>query len=178
MHLARAILVATAALVALSACGPAAAPKTNAELAAEALERGIQADNAGRTNDAIAAYFETLSRDPRNKFAFYNLGQIYRRSNELQIAEGYYRQALKVDPGMTVALFGVGFTRLAAGDFAAAADANQKVTAADPNNAAAWFNLGLALRNLGREPDAQQAFARANQLDRNLTAPPPPTRRP
>lgn len=166
-------LLALAILAA--ACGQTAAPKTNAELAAEALERGVQAQNAGKPNDAVPAYFETLSRDPRNKTAFYNLGQIYRLQNKTAIAEGYYRQALEIDPNYGPALFGFGFTRLAVGAWQEAADANRKVIAGSPNNAAAHFNLALALRGLGQEAEAQREFAIAKQLDASLTVPPSPT---
>lgn len=160
------------------ACQPTAAPKTTAEIAAESLERGVQADTAGRVDEAITAYFQVLSNEPKNKFAFYNLGQVYRRANELVIAEGYYRQALKVDPNFVAALFGYGFTRLAAADWAEAERANKAVTAAEPQNAPAWFNLGLALQNQSKQTEATQAFQRARQIDPNLTPPPAPTPRP
>lgn len=147
-------------------------PRSAGDQAANALERGVAADAAGRTEEAVTAYFETLSKDPRSKLAFYNLGQVYRRANELVIAEGYYRQALKVDPNFVAALFGYGFTRLAAADWAEAERANRKVILAEPSNAPAHHNLGLALRGQGKESEAQQAFQRASQLDPTLVAPP------
>lgn len=171
----RALAAAAALTLALAACQPGAAPKTSAELAAESLERGVQAQNAGKNDDAIVAYFETLSRDPKNKIVFYNLGQIYRLQAKTVIAEGYYRQALEIDPEYAPALFGFGYTRLAVGAWQEAADANRKVIAKEPNNAAAHFNLALALRALGQEADAQREFALAKQLDANLQIPPSPT---
>ena len=182
MTLSRSRRLATALLslaVALTvACGTPAAPKTTAEQAAEALEKGIQADTAGRLDEALASYFQTLALEPKNKFAFYNLGQAYRRANELVIAEGYYRQALKIDPNFAPALFGYGFTRLAAGDWAEAERANRAVTTANQQDAPAWFNLGLALQNQGKQADATAAFQRARSIDANLTPPPTPTPRP
>lgn len=174
---------AAAAFLALAmsfsvACQPPAAPKAAAEQAAEALEKGIQADTAGRVDDAVAAYFQVLSFEPKNKFAFYNLGQVFRRANELVIAEGYYRQSLQIDPNFGPALFGYGFTRLAVSDWAEAERANRAVTTAEPQNGPAWYNLGLALQNQGKQADATQAFTRANQLDRRLVPPPTPTPRP
>lgn len=172
----RALAPLVLGLALLTACGQQPAAKTAAEQAIEALERGVQADNAGRADEALVAYFETLAKDPKNKVAFYNLGQVYRRTNEPIIAEGYYRQALKIDPAYTPALFGLGFTRLAAGAWVEAESANRRVIAAEPNNAAAHFNLGLALRGQGKETEAQAAFQRANQLDRTLVAPSLPPR--
>lgn len=170
--------LATAVLLALAlatACAQQPAAKTAAEQAIEALERGVQAYNAGRTDEALVAFFETLSKDPTNKFAFSNLGLLYRRANEPIIAEGYYLQALKIDPAYAPALFGLGFFRLAVGAWAEAEDANRKVIAAEPNNASAHFNLALALRGQGREAEAQASFQRANQLDPNLVPPATPT---
>lgn len=169
----RAFATLALCLLLLAACTPQTPAKTPAELALESLERGVQADNAGKNDDAIAAYFETLGRNPRSAVAYYNLGQLFRRSNELVIAEGYYRQALKVDPNYTAAQFGFGFTRLAVGAWAEAEDANRKVIAAEPNNGAAHYNLGLALRGQGRDADAQAAFQRASQLDPRLVPPAP-----
>lgn len=170
----RALTALLLGLFVLAACTPQPPAKTSVELAIEALERGVQADNAGRTGEALVAYFDTLSKDPQNKVAFYNLGQMYRRTNEPIIAEGYYRQALKIDPAYPAALFGLGFTRLAAGAWAEAEDANRKVIAAEPNNAPAHYNLGLALRGQGKEAEAVQSFQRAAQLDAKLVPPAPP----
>lgn len=171
-----ALAVLAISLLLSVACQPA--PRTAAEQASAALEQGIQADTAGRVDEAIAAYFRVLSHEPKNKVAFYNLGQAYRRANELVIAEGYYRQALKIDPNFVAALFGYGFTRLAVADWAEAERANRAVTTAEPQNGPAWFNLGLALRGQGKQNDAAQAFQRARQIDPSLTPPPAPTATP
>lgn len=178
----RALAAAGALLLVLAACQPGGAPKTSAELAAESLERGVQAQNAARFDDALVAYFETLSRDPKNKFAFFNLGQMYRNQQKCPIAEGYYRQAVEIDPNVAGAWFGIGFCRLAVAAWEEARDANDRVVKLEPNNASGHFNLALALRQLGRESEAQAEFQRAAQLDANLRAPATPspsgTRRP
>ena len=56
----------------------------------------------------------------------------------------------------------------------------QKAVQADPNNAAAYFNLGLLLRDTGNTTEANQMFQRAQQLDAKLVPPasPSPTTRP
>ena len=110
LHFAVALVVA----VTIAGCGlGAAAPSPPADPAGDALSRGIAAHNAGRIDEAKQAYYETLYRDPRNKFAFYNLGQIARIQNRLAIAEGYYRAALETDPNYGPALFGLGVVRQA-----------------------------------------------------------------
>lgn len=51
-----------------------------------------------------------------------------------------------------------------AGDWQAAAEAYRGLVARDSTSGQAWFRLGIALRNLGRWPDAVQALQRADTL--------------
>src|SRR5579859_6639910 len=85
-------------LAVAAACGVGGGQAKPADPAADALARGIAAHNANNLDEAAKDYFEVLSTDPKNKFAFYNLGQIARIQNKLAIAEGYYRSALESDP--------------------------------------------------------------------------------
>ncbi len=168
----RALIVYGLALaLTISACGGGA--KSDATLAAEAFSRGLQAHAAGKLDEATTAYFETLTKDPKNKFAFYNLGVIAQGQNRAAAAEAYYRLALEQDPTMASALFNLAILRGIAGANQEAADLYRRVIAADPNNAAAHFNLGLVLRLLGQTVEAQQELTKAQQLDAKLVAPTP-----
>jgi len=71
--LGRAFALLMLALV-LAGCGGGS--KSEQDLSSDALNRGLKAHNAGNFDDATLAYFEALSHDPKNKFAFFNLGQI------------------------------------------------------------------------------------------------------
>jgi tetratricopeptide (TPR) repeat protein len=157
------------------ACGSVAAPS---EQAADALNRGIQAQNAGRSDEATADYFETLRADPKNKYAFYNLGQIARVAKRYAAAEAYYRLALENDPKFAAALFGLAYVRAAAGASAEAIDLYQQAVRAEPDNAAAHYNLGLLLRAAGREAEGDSEIARGRSLDPNVGPLPDPSRVP
>lgn len=139
----------------------------------DALSRGLQAHTAGKLDEATAAYFETLMKDPTNKFAFFNLGEIAQRQKRPVAAEAYYRLALDQDPKMTTALYNLAILRSDSGANQEAADLYRRVIAVEPNNAAAHFNLGFALRLLGQNAEAQQEFAIAQRLDPKLVAPSP-----
>ena len=139
----------------------------------DALSRGLQAHAAGKVDEATTAYFETLAKDPNNKFAFYNLGVIAQGQNRVAAAEAYYRLALEQDAKLTSALFNLAILRNIAGANQEAADLYRRVTAAEPNNAAAHFNLGLVLRLLGQTAEAQTELATAQRLDAKLVAPSP-----
>jgi tetratricopeptide (TPR) repeat protein len=159
-----------------AACGAGGTP---ADPAGDALARGIAAHNANKIDEATKDYFEVLSIDPKNKFAFYNLGQIARVQNRLAIAEGYYRLALEVDPIYGPALFGLGVVRQAFNSIQEAIDLYRKDVSIEPNNAAAHYNLGILLRVQGTTADGDAEIAKAIQLDPKLPQPatPAPTPR-
>jgi tetratricopeptide (TPR) repeat protein len=154
----------------LAACGAA---KSNADLAGEALNRGLEAHAAGKFDEATVAYFEALAKDPKNTFAFYNLGEIAQRQSRLAAAEWYYRLAIDLDPKMGLALFNLAIVRGLAGAYPEAVDLYRRVIAIDPNYAPAHFNLGLVLRLLGQTAEAQVELTKAQQLDAKLVAPVP-----
>jgi tetratricopeptide (TPR) repeat protein len=151
-----------------------------ADPAGDALARGIAAQNANKLDDATKDYFEVLFNDPKNKFAYYNLGQIAKNQNRLQIAEGYYRSALEIDPNYGPALFGVGFVRQAFNAIQEAIDFYTKDIAIEPTNAAAHYNLGILLRIQGKTAQGDAEIAKAIQLDPKLPQPatPGPTAKP
>ena len=160
------VLVLTALL---AACG--GTPSTSS--ADDALSRALQAHAAGKLDEATAAYFETLAKDAKTKFALYNLGVIAQGQNRPVAAEAYYRLAIEQDARMGSALFNLAILRAQAGANQEAADLYRRVIAIDPNYAAAHFNLGLVLRVLGQNAEAQTELATAQRLDPKLVAPSP-----
>jgi len=157
------------AVALVAACGSAA--KSEADLSADALNRGLKAHNAGNYDEATTAYFEALMHDSKNKFAFFNLGQIAQTQKKPQVAEGYYRSALEIDAKFGPALFNLAIIRNEAGSKTEAIDLYRRDIAADPNNAAAYYNLGLLLRETGNAAEATQMFQKAQQLDAKLVPP-------
>jgi tetratricopeptide (TPR) repeat protein len=164
-------------LVFAAACGGGGggAPAKPADPAADALAKGIAAQNANKMDEATKDYFEVLANEPKNKFAFYNLGQIARVQNRLAIAEGNDRLALEVDPNYGPALFGLGVVRQAFNAIQEAIDLYRKDIAVEPTNAAAHYNLGILLRIQGKTAEGDAEIARAIQLDPKLPQPPSPT---
>jgi tetratricopeptide (TPR) repeat protein len=160
--------------VVVASCG--AGSKSEADLSADALNRGLKAHNAGNYDEATTAYFEALSHDSKNKFAYFNLGQIAQTQKKPQVAEGYYRSALDIDARFGPALFNLAIIRNDAGAKTEAIDLYRRDIQADPNNAAAYYNLALILRDTGNAAEANQMFQRAQQLDAKLVPPASPVR--
>ena len=168
-----AVVLIAAAL--LASCGGS---KSEADLSSDALNRGLKAHNAGNFDEATAAYFEALFHDSKNKFAYFNLGQIAQTQKKPAIAEGYYRSALEIDKSFGAALFNLAIIRNDFGAKAEAIDLYRRDIQADPNNAAAYFNLALILRDTGAGAEANQMFQRAQQLDPKLVPPASPSATP
>lgn len=177
-HLGATLVALVAAAAVLAGCG--ILQKSEAELAAEALQKGVVAQDSGRVDEARVSYFAALSHDPANKLAFYNLGQIARAQQKFSIAEGYYRQAMDLDAKDANVLFGLAYSVMArfAPNYPEAIDLYQKVIAIQPNNAAAHYNLGLVLRATDRAKEAEPEFQRAFQLDPALVIPAAPAATP
>ena len=163
------VLVLALASLLSSACNSGRA----ADPAGDALARGVAAQNAGKPEDAKREYYEALAQDPKNKLAFYNLGQIARVANKPQIAEGYYRLAIEIDGSYAPAIFGLAFVRAQQDAAADAIVLYRRTITLDPNNAPAHYNLGLLLRATGAVADGDAEIAKARQLDPTVSAPPP-----
>ena len=163
----RAALLGLALLAAAPACGGT----SSAETTSDPLSRGLEAHLAGRLDEATAAYFEALRQDPRNKFAYFDLGQIAQISKRPVEAESYYRIALGIDPNFGPALFNLAIVRFEAGSAQEAVDLYQTLLAATPDYAAARYNLGVALRSIGKQREGDEEIARAIRLDRTLAPP-------
>ncbi|OLD11057.1 MAG: hypothetical protein AUJ06_01075 [Chloroflexi bacterium 13_1_40CM_3_70_6] len=164
----RAPLFFAAALLFAAACSGSSAPDSSSgRAAADSLARGLQAHTAGKLDEATTAYFETLAKDPTNKYAFYNL--------RLAAAESYYRLALDQDSRMPSALFNLAIVRTSLGAPQDAVALYRQVIAADPDSAVAHFNLGLLLRQAGQTAEAQQELATAQRLDPKLIPPATPS---
>ena len=175
MTLGRALLLLVLCAT-LATCGGGA--KSESDLSADALNRGLKAHNTGNYDEATTAYFEALFHDSKNRFAYFNLGQIAQTQKKPQIAEGYYRTALDIDKSFGPALFNLAIIRNDAGAKTEAIDLYRRDIAADPNNGAAYYNLALILRDTGSGAEANQMFQRAQQLDAKLVPPPSPSRTP
>jgi tetratricopeptide (TPR) repeat protein len=152
---------------ALAACGGSGNNASN-----DAFARGLQAQTAGKFDEATAAYYEVLAKDPKSSSALFNLGLMAHLQNRFVAAESYYRLALDMEPANEKALFNLAIVRSnSSGGAAEAVTLYKKVIAMDPNYADAHFNLALVLRSLGQTAEAQQEFATAQKLDPNRVAP-------
>lgn len=163
--------IAVGPLLALILLIMPACQKSEAQVASDALARGLEAHNQGRLDEATAAYRAVLAHDPNNKYAFYNLGVIDQFAGRATAAESNYRLALSIDPDYAPAAYNLAIIRTAAGSTDEAIDLYKRAVGSQPGWAAAHWNLGLMLRAAGQSQAAEAELARAQQLDPTLRVP-------
>ncbi len=176
-------LAALAAVGALSVTSCSAADVTladpapsssTAESAAKeaktALNAGLEAQTAGDLETAAQHYNETLTIDPENKFASYNLALIDEANGNYGLAEEKYRAALEVDPAYGPALFNLAILRTGR-DPQEAISLYRRAAEADKKDAAVWMNLGLLLRASGKKAAGNEAVQKAVKLNPDLVDP-------
>ncbi len=157
-----------AVLAVVLTVGFSCSKKSEADLANEALQQGIDAQNAGRLPEAAADYREVLVHDPNNKYAYYDLGTIDQTNGALASAESNYRFALNIDPAFISALFNLAIVRHDLGDLKESISLYQQVIKLDPKNASAHLNLGFALIDAHQKQKGDDELKIAVTLDPSL----------
>ena len=150
--------------------GACSKSKSDAEQASVALAAGLKAHAAGRLDEAAADYRKVLVYDPRNKFAYYNLGVIEQVRGDGGSAESNYRIALTIDPGFVPALFNLAILRTAEGGGQEPIDLYRHVVEIDASYAAAHLNLGFLLVDNGQMKKGKAELAIAVGLDPTLAS--------
>src|SRR4051812_32666651 len=87
----------------------------------------------------------------------------FHRENRLTDAQPLYQEILRHAPQHGPTLFQLGTLYCQTQSWAGAAEALSRAAQSLPDNADVWNNLGTALRNCGRAPEATNAYARSLQ---------------
>jgi tetratricopeptide (TPR) repeat protein len=130
-------------------------------------ELGSEFRNAGKPQEAEAAFLKELEIDPYNYLARYKLGVLAIERNDGAKAKDLIEAALKLKPDLRHADYNLGRAEMQIGNDAVAAEHFQKATATESDPEVlqqAWFQLGIVYRRLKRMPEAQQAMATFQKL--------------
>lgn len=123
----------------------------------------------GAPDVALLVARDVLAKHPRDVAALVRAGDALfamQRTDEAAIS---YRRALAIEPHSNAAGLGLGRVQLRTNPAGAEA-VLLEVVAAEPGNAAAWNDLGIARDLQGRHPAAQQAYVRAVAAAPEMTA--------
>lgn len=159
-------LVAAIALAPLLAsCSSTSAPQSSS--ADRTFTAGLAAEASGNRALAVADFLAVVKQDPRNKYAWYDLGDLADRAGQPAQAAADYRRSLGIDPGYVPALYNLAVLETATAPADAAA-LYQRVVRSSPHDAEAHWNLGYVLRTLGQASAGDAQIATALRLDPSL----------
>jgi Tfp pilus assembly protein PilF len=171
------IAVALAVASIVTACGSGDSGSKNdspgsggPKAAAALVAKGLQEHQAGDLAAAKRDYTEAIKDDPKNKYAYYNLGLILQTGGDKTGAENNYRITLNLDPKYAPALYNLAILRTEANSIAEAIDLYRRTIAASPKSGDAHFNLGLLLRKTGQTEEGNAEVQTAVKLEPSLAA--------
>ncbi len=149
---------------------PAAAPAVEMEaeqLAAvkSSFASALEAEKAGRSEEAEALYKEILAKAPKLAEAHYNLGRIYRQRQSWPEAEAELRQSIALQADRSDSYLALAGVLQSAGRRDEAAQLLRDAAARFGQDAAFQFALGVRNFNDGENDAAQAAFKKARELD-------------
>ena len=147
-------------------CGNTSAPRGSESLTPpfdgkSALQLAVQHHQAGRLDNAEAAYRQILEFEPNNANALHLLGLIAHQSGEHLRAASLIRRALSVAPNSPFFRCNLGVVLLALGNLNEAIACYERAVALKPDYAEAHNNLGVAKMQQGKLTEAAASCQRA-----------------
>ena len=160
--------LAAVALVA-TACSKSGSGTTLSGTANQLVGAGLAAQQQGLVAQAKQDYQAALTKDPNNKYAYYDLGVIFQQAQDATDATTNYRRALVIDPNFKPALFNMAVLETSS-DPQGAIALYQQLLQLNPNDANVNFNLGLLLIAQGQSSQGHADLSKAVQIDPSLSS--------
>jgi tetratricopeptide (TPR) repeat protein len=131
---------------------------------AQQFEQASQLHEQGRLERAQALYEAVLSEIPDHFDALFALGVLQAQRNNLAVAEGLLRQALRIDGDSEEANFNLAAVLCGLGNAEESLPYFEKTLALNPDSVDALNNRGVALLRLNRPSEALEDFKKAEVL--------------
>lgn len=129
------------------------------------LKKAMELTQAGRLEEAEAAYKEVLALDPSVVEARYNLGTIYLGREDFAAAEGEFRKLVELKPDMVEAYPALSQACAKQGHDEQALEAMVRGVALRPDDARMQLNLGVLYYNAQRTEEAEATLLEVEALD-------------
>ncbi len=139
------------------------------EEAGVAFQQGLYALDVNDFEGAVEAFGRSREAQETGLAAFYQ-GYARQLTGNPRGAMADYQVALESFEDSDIVLNNLGYAQLEVGRFDLALDTLRRAIQANPENAQAHLNLGVAFYAVQRYEDAIQSFAEAGRLDPNLAA--------
>lgn len=129
------------------------------------FQKGYDLTQAGKLDEAEAAYKEVLAKDATLPAVYYNLGIVYTQKKDWTNAEASFQKALELKPGYSEATSALARVYNESGrPEKGMALMTQGGAENDPK---IQLNLGVTLFSSGKSEEAEAAFTRVEALDPN-----------
>ena len=125
------------------------------------LMKGVDFENAGQIEQAIAEHEEAVRQDPKLVQAHANLIGLYGRSGHPEKAEQAYRAVVAINPNLPQSHYDYGVFLISRQRFPEAESAFRKALESSPNYAEAHSNLGAMLERRGKLEEALRQYQAA-----------------
>lgn len=125
------------------------------------LMKGVDLENAGQLDGAIAEHEEAVKQDPKMAQAHANLIALYARAGRADRAEAEYRATVAINPNLPQSHYDYGVLLVSQRRYREAEDAFRKALESSPNYAEAHSNLGAMLELRGKSEEAIQHYQAA-----------------
>ncbi len=110
---------------------------------------------------------KTVEIDPKNKIAWFFMGNAYRNNGEHEKAINSYKKAIEIDPKYVEALYNMGNANRNNGTYKKAIESYAKIVEIDPKNINAWNYMGYAFEKLREYEKAIKSYENVVEIDPN-----------
>jgi len=156
-------------LFATAACQKGANSTTaNPQTATDYYNRGVERQNKGDLDEAVADYTKAIELDPKNVSAYNNRGNIREDKGDIRSAAADYTLAVAINQRHPTALYNLGHSYQIRKDYEGAIAAYSKAIEVKPDYAMAYANRGLCQLYEGKDAEAQKDFDRSLEINAGL----------
>lgn len=118
-----------------------------------------------RSGEAVALYEEAASLGSKNHEAYWQTGLAAFRKGDYKKAAARIKRALALKKDIPMAMMALSASLLRSGQYREAAEVSRRLTAKEPKNEGAWFNLACACSMSGDKAAALGALRRSIELE-------------
>lgn len=125
------------------------------------LMKGVELENAGQLDGAVAEHEEAVKQDPKLAQAHANLIALYGRLGRAEKAEAEYHATVAINPNLPQSHYDYGVFLVSRQRFGEAESAFRKALESSPAYAEAHSNLGAMLEREGKSEEAIRHYRAA-----------------
>lgn len=152
-----------------TACQKGGAPTAdNPQSSTDYYNRGVERQNKGDLDGAVADYTKAIELDPKNVSAYNNRGNIKEDKGNIIGAATDYTFAVATNQRHPTALYNLAHSFQVRKDYEGAIAAYSKAIEVKPDYAMAYANRGLCHLYEGRDAEAQKDFDRSLEINAGL----------